>query len=588
MASDREGDLNFFQRAIERTIYTFSPQRAFERASARTAMEYFGYDAAHPGRLRGGSGGLHKNASAESPRMTTDRIKLMWDARDQVRQDPMLGGLVDRLVMYIIGKIAYQPRTGTPAIDRIYRDFFYDWCGRSDLTGRFRLKEQAALGLKGMMVDGDHGVNEVRAGNELRLQHVESDRIGDPLKVIGNFSDNYIQGIWLNQLGQPTGYDVYRRTRLAQYIFDRQVPVDQFIHLAMPDTSDKYRPASMLARVLPTSRDLFELIGFAKQQQKFASMFAGFLKPTDPYNKGGGAAAWDQVPADNKLGQIDAQAGLIKQIPAGYGDIIFAPGSNVPTGAFIQLFETCIRLIAQGLLLPYGFVWDMAVFGGVTARIELVQVDRALARFRQMLVDKMLDRVKNKVLALGIATGRIPAHPNFKIGKWNFGGRLTGDYGHDTQANIQKLQFGLTTATTLADEDGEEFEELVRNSASEIKFMQGVAAEQGVPIELLSQRFPNATQMLAAINTPPAPPPKGMVNIETEGVKPLLEVLGKVGEGVIDKDSAVNAIVQMYGVPRGRAEKMVPDGPGPAARWGAQGARKLATGGRGGKNGNRR
>ena len=58
-------------------------------------------------------------------------------------------------------------------------------------------------------------------------------------------------------------------------------------------------------------------------------------------------------------------------------------------GLFIELFETVVRLFAQGLKMPYGFVWDLAIFGGVTARIELVQVDRAFARYRQLLVDKM-------------------------------------------------------------------------------------------------------------------------------------------------------------------------------------------------------
>jgi capsid protein len=573
---------------LERVISVVSPERGFKRAQARAAMTFFGYDAAHPGRFRGGSGGMHKNASAESPRMSLDRIKVMWDARDMVRNDPLVGGLVDRIVLYIAGsKISYQPRTTDPQVDRLYRDFFYDWCNRSDLSGRHRLRDQAVLGTKGMITDGDHGFVKVRQGNELRLQAIESDRIGNPLMANMPMSENYINGFNINNLGQLVSVKIFRRTRTSQYYFDKEVPAEQFIHLAMHATSDQYRPASQLVRILPHARDVHELIGMAKQQQKFASMFAGFLQPTDPYNQRG-AATWDAAPKVGELGSIQAEAGLVKQMPAGYGDIKFAPGSDVPTGAFIQLFETVIRLIASGLSLPYGFVWDMAVFGGVTARIELVQVDRAIARYRQMLVDRMLEPVKNDVLALAIATRQIPPTKNWKAGKWNFGGKLTGDYGHDTAANVQKLQFGLATATNLADEDGEELEEMIRTAAGEMKYKQQIAAETGVPIELMDNRFPNATQLLAAINTPPVPPPQDLISQKGDAAtKQLIEILSSVGEGTTDKESAVEQIVNIFGVPRSQAEAMVPDGPGPGprvtggARFG-QATRKLAL------NGNRK
>jgi capsid protein len=574
---------NLFERAIQ----VVAPRMGFKRAQARAAMTFFGYDAANPGRLRGGSGGMYKNAAAESPRMAWDRVKVMWDARDMVRNDPMVGGLVDRLVMYICGKIAYQPRTGNAQIDRQYRDYFYDWCGRSDLTGRHRLRDQAALGVKGMIVDGDHGFIKVRQGNELRLQAIESDRIGNPLGEPGQMSETYIGGFNLNNLGQIVSVRVFKRTRMAQYIFDREVPVDQFLHLAMHASSDQYRPASQLVRVLPHARDLRELIGFEKQAAKFASMFAGFLKPTNPY-QAGGAPIWDDAPKAGTLGSLNAEPGLIKQIPAGYGDIAFAPGTDRPSNSFIHLFETVVRLYAQGLRLPYGFVWDMAVFGGVTARIELVQVDRALAQFRQVLVDRMLEPVKNDVFALAIATRALPPTQNWQNGKWNFGGKLTGDYGHDTSANIEKLQMGLTTATNLVDEDGEEWEDIVLTSAKEIQHMQEVAAETRVPIELLTNRFPNASELLAATHTPPSPPPKDLISQKGDvATKQLIEILSNAGEGKSDKDSAIEQLVNIFGIPRAKAEAMVPEvradrsGSGGRGSYGGNGAfgsikRKLA------------
>jgi uncharacterized membrane protein len=40
------------------------------------------------------------------------------------------------------------------------------------------------------------------------------------------------------------------------------------------------------------------------------------------------------------------------------------------SGAFMALLEALIREIALAMNLPYGFVYNMAAFGGVAARLE--------------------------------------------------------------------------------------------------------------------------------------------------------------------------------------------------------------------------
>jgi capsid protein len=454
-------------------------------------------------------------------------------------------------------------------VDRAYRDYFYSWCTRADLTGRHRLRELVELALKAMLRDGDFGFVKVKAGREIRLQSVEADRIGNPLEAAGANSETYIRGITINGLGQPTSYRIFNRTRNGQYTLDREVMPQQFLHLMKARSTDQYRPESWLAPALPDARDLYEMVGFEKQAAKFASMFSGFLKPKDPFGRVGGSA-WDTAPKGGELGVINATAGQIRQLPADYGDVVFAPGTQRPSGAFIQLFETMIRSFSNALVVPYGFVWDMAVFGGVTARIETMQVDRCFERYRQLLVDRCLEAVKDDVLSTGISFKEIPPTPNWRAGKWNFGAKLTGDVGHDTSANVQKLQMGLATQTNLLDYDGEEFEDVTETQAKEMQFKQQMAAKYKIPIELLDQRFPQATALLAAMNTPPPPPPPGIVAQEGGAgeVKPLLAILEQVGEGTMEHDAGVQSLVALYGIAPALAEKMVPKGPPPARRYG--------------------
>jgi hypothetical protein len=141
-------------------------------------------------------------------------------------------------------------------------------------------------------------------------------------------------------------------------------------------------------------------------------------------------------------------------------------------------------------------------------------------------------------------------------------------FWRDTHWRLQERRFGkLATASNrrmfsdLIAENGSTFEEVARKSASEMQFLQRLAGESNVPIELISKRWPEATQLLAAINTPPETPepPAGLIGEQGEkGVQPLLDILEKVGTGIMDRDSAVQTLVNLYGLDFDKADAMVP------------------------------
>ena len=224
----------------------------------------------------------------------------------------------------------------------------------------------------------------------------------------------------------------------------------------------------------------------------------------------------------------------------------------------MNLVHAIVREMSMGLNFPYGFLYDMSTFGGHASRIEIAQAQRCIRRFQKLLKEQALDPVRNAVLGLGISEGVIPPHPQWQNGRWGFGASLSGDYGNDTTANLQKLNAGLITASDLISEGGQTFEEVVRRQATEVQYMQRVASETGVPIELFTARLTGATEMLAAMNTPPPAPPAGLVEAQVD-VKPMIDILKNVGEGIMDRESAIQALMQMYGMSKGEANKVVPE-----------------------------
>jgi lambda family phage portal protein len=554
--------MNFLDRAVS----FFDPEAGVNRAQARERLKAFGYDAAQPGTNRGGSGGRQKNSSSETWRMQRDRLVLLWDARDVVRNFSILRGIISRIVQYTADTVQYVSQTGDEEIDSMYQDYFHAWCEQADITGRHRLGALVWMAMWSLLVDGDHGWHLVQieegGKQQLRIQSIEADRIGDPNNPMNPGNNNDIGGIIVDELGRPVSYRIFKRERrTALYSFEKEIPADQFIHIFDPMRVDQYRGVTALSTVIAPARDLYEVYHFEKLAAKWQVGHAGFIKVTDPTRRDGGISAWNGT-KDNRPdspGTMAMEAGKIQRLSQGE-DIQFAPGTNRPSGAFMALVQVMVREIASGLNMPYGFLYDMTAFSGHTGRIEIAQAMRSIRRYQKLLSEKALDPLRDRVIGLGISLGDLPAHPKWRSGRWGFGRSLTGDYGHDTTANLQLLSAGLVTATDLIAETGQSFEEVVRRSASEVAYLQRVATETGVPIELINQRLPGPTQALAAMAEPPQPPPPGLVPQGLD-VKPLLELLKNVGEGILDRESAIINLMNLYGVERNAAEKMIPDGP---------------------------
>lgn len=552
------GKLNLFDRALG----AVSPKWALDRAVHGQRLKQFASEPELGARPRGASASATDQASSETWQKQRDRVTAIWDGRAMEENLCLVAGLLDKISMYTVGHLEYQATTGDEKADVEYEDYFHDWCGRADITGRHRLRSLAEMGLRSMFRDGEHGWVEHLVKGELRLQSIEADRIGNPNHL--SQSEFNIGGVVINEWGVPQRYEIYRRTRTAQYLKEGDIPPDRFIHLFRPTRSDQYHGVSLLKPVIPHARDLYELFGYEKIAAKFAASFSGFLQGSDPYSPDG-VSSWDRPANGSQPASLEAKAGSIWRLAKG-DKVEFAPGTQRPSGAFIALVQAIIREIALGTTLPYGFIYDMTVFGGVTARLETQQAERVFRRFREILVQTVLDRVKRKVLMLGIAQKHIRATANWNRGVWQFGASLTGDIGHQVSADATMIQYGVKTRTQWAAELGSDFSDLVDQTAAEIEKMQRVSKDKGIPLELLNSTLGSPTEMIANLErakagvTSEPPPPPGLVGtIGDKGAKGVIDLLSAVGRGEIDRESARMSLVEVYGMDVVAAAAVLPN-----------------------------
>jgi capsid protein len=140
---------------LERVMSFVAPEAAYHRMVARERIHEFA--AVRPSTARGKLATAFDQGSSESHRKQRERLDAMWEGREMEESFCIIAGLLQKLGIYICGQLEYQPETGDDKLDETYAEYFHDWCGRADVTGRHRFRTLVQLGVSSAIRDGQHG-----------------------------------------------------------------------------------------------------------------------------------------------------------------------------------------------------------------------------------------------------------------------------------------------------------------------------------------------------------------------------------------------------------------------------------------------
>ncbi len=470
-----------FARSIDRLVESVSPQAGLRRKIARSKLHAFRYDGAQPSRER------HSNPqtlqSPESSGYSRDRVQLLKEARDLAENGELATAILGKFERHVCGTIAYQSTTGDDRIDGAYEEYFGDWCKVADFTGRHSLRLLACLALREAMTSGDAGIAIMREDDNLSLSCIEGDRIGNPTQA--RQSEGEVSGVILDEWKRPVAYRVYERTLSGAYVNPRDNPAHSFIHFFKPKRFDEYRGVSSFHAVVNSCIDIKDIIRFEKLAVKWASAQAGVVS--------GGQAGPDPnnffEPGTTQPGS--GAALRLEEISPGRINYLGTDGEftqfkiDRPGAAWQGFLQLLIKLYAIGMDIPYGFLFEMAGLTGPAARFESQQAKRTFQHWQELLKEKVLDRVKNLVIANGIAFHGLPSHQRWMRGTWQWPAHPTIDTGRESQANVNENRQGLKSMDTiLAGEniDGRTEREKI---AQERAHWYELAAQHNVPVSVL-------------------------------------------------------------------------------------------------------
>jgi lambda family phage portal protein len=537
---------------IDKAVAFINPQRAVERLIARKKLTKFEYDAVKYTRERKGPSSL---SGAEDYRSNYDRVELMKRARDLAENVGLVRSLLLKFAGHVAGSISYQARTLNPQINSEIEAYWAEWWDKCDISGRHTGSTLMQVAVMSMLRDGDFLFLLARdSDNNLKLQGIEADRLGDPYKTYTSLE--LIGGIHIDRnTGAPTAYDVFNRSIGDYYTYQATISSSQAFHLFDPLRIDQYRGISAFHTAINDATDIHELTGFEKMSAKVASTQSAIVKRNNNNASDLSTLSTDEDFNGNQIKLESIESGKISYLEPGE-DIVFPNGPSRPSGAFMEFHKVLMRNICLGLGIPYSFAVDPSQMSGPTARLEMQQAGRTFRRYQNLLNDKVLRPVKNIVLADAVARKLISGSEGGKTTKgiFNFGANVSIDLGRESASAIAEFKTGLRTASDIYAERGLDFESSLRQKAQEAALIKSLANEYDIPAVAISDIVESlvyaqqAAQRAGQSQEGADGQPQVVSDISLNGaqVASLINIINAVAAGALSKEGAVSVITAAF------------------------------------------
>ncbi len=469
---------------VDKTINYFSPEAGVKRLQARKVSQYM--NTVEPLKRRRHSK-ITVSGTPTSPENEInvyDRQYMITLSRKMARENPIMAGLLDRIVANVIPYDGLRPNaiTGDDNFDDAAENYFYERSKKCEITNRFDFAAYQEILLKSVLRDGDFGSVFT---NQRRIQGIEADRIITPQAFRSEENEKVFQGVRINDHGRPINYYVGRRDKNGRVVEKdfRALRARNFIHSFRPDRIDGYRGIPVFLPVFDNLRDFQDIMDYERFALKLASSLGIKIKPQK--NNG---------PLGETLGSEETREGT-KKIDFKPGAMVFDLGSmgaedievmnyDRPGDNFNSMMELLARLIGVGIGLPIELVL-LDFHRGNMASIRLALIEARKTFFRHYkIVRDFSDRYYKWIISQGVKDGILVPSKKIQNNYWKVEWtEPVWEYMNplqDIQADAMMIEKGLATFKEIALKRGKDWARLAVQLGKEHKFFK----DQDVPITI--------------------------------------------------------------------------------------------------------
>lgn len=474
---------------LDRFISIFSPAWAYRRAAWRQALRGF-YDAGSTDRLN--AAWVPVNGTAEQtdhPQRDIIRAR----ARDLERNSDIAEAIIGPFERNVVGtgirvqaKVLRPDGTEDEELNQQIEDLWAEWCRprNCDITGQQSFYEMQAMAMRRLLVDGGIFFIKVYTNNgpvPFCLQAREVDELDTSKNMLPGLGRNRIVGgIELDEYNRPVAYYFKKYTPDGFWTGQSErVEAQRVIFLWKKTRPSQIREISPLAKTLPRIRDVNEFMEAVSVKERILACLSVFItKNTPPSQLGRGLGAYG-AKTDNKSGyqQRTIAPGMIYELEPGESVSAVSPSGQATSAK--DFISTQQRLAGSGQGLSYEAVSrDMSQVNYSSARQGLLEDQKTYRMWQQFLIEHFCREVYTEFVISAVLSGQLNI-PDFWQDKrrylkhvWIAPGWAWIDPQKEVTANAKAIETGQDTLSRICAERGEDWREVLKQRAAEIKLAQ--------------------------------------------------------------------------------------------------------------------
>lgn len=343
-----------------------------------------------------------------------------------------------------------------------------------------------------------------------RIQTIIGSRIGsraEQNEIVGGEYDGYTirDGVVLDEFGAAVAYQVLGDNEEA----DRIVSANNIFPSFIPKFPDQERGISLLGAALFDFQDASESRRFELLAQKLQASYGMAIENEE------GEADPGKVLIDSGSGTVDSSTNALKTqwtekvdgvsvhyFKAGTGSKISPIVGDRPTANQQAFEDKVVRGALHGMGWSFDFSLDPTKAGGAQMRIVVAKINRALSRYRSLILEPACRRVTGYRIAKAIKNGLLPANDEWF--KWSFQGSadLTADEKYSSDVALQNLRAGLTDEQKEISKLGDWWQDVIERKIEVEKYLQDRCRAEGVDPNRIVLLTPNGNSVAPASDQP--------------------------------------------------------------------------------------
>jgi len=473
---------------LDKAIGFFSPSWAYRRSAWRQALRGF-YDAGNADRLN--AGWVPVNGTAEqTDRGQRDIIRAR--ARDLERNSDIAEAIIGLIERNVVGtgirvqaKVLKPDGTEGDELNQQIEDLWIEWCRarNCDITGQQSFAEMQAMAIRRLIVDGGIIFVKTYTGDgpiPFCLQAREVDDLDTSVNTLPGLNRNrVIGGIEMDRYNKPVAY------WLKEYTPDgfwtgksKRIEAQRVIFLWRKIRPSQIREMSPLAKTLPRVRDVNEFVEAVSVKERILACLSVFItKQTPPIGTLGRGVVGGKTDTQSGYQQQTISPGMIHYLEPGESVTPVNPAGQATSAK--DFISTQQRLAGSGQGLSYEAVSrDMSQVNYSSARQGLLEDQRTYMMWQQFLIEHFCREVYTEFVISAVLAGQLNI-PDFWQDKrrylkhvWITPGWSWIDPLKEVAANTKALETGQDTLSRICAERGEDWRDVLKQRAAEIKFAQ--------------------------------------------------------------------------------------------------------------------